>query len=144
MKVREIMSSDVECLPRDASIVEASEMMRDNDIGSVPVCEGDSCVGIITDRDIAIRAVSKGRDLEGMKVSEIMSPDVASVSEDDDVKKAESMMEERGVRRLIVLDRSRKLCGVVSLGDLSGADETLAGRVVGKVTEPVHAKHGLA
>jgi len=142
MKIKEIMSTDFECLTQDAVLVDAAEKMRESDIGSIPVCLGEKVIGMITDRDITVRAAAQSKDFRKTTVGEIMSKDVAFCFEDQDVSEAEKLMEEREVRRLVVLNRDRKLVGVVSLGDLSGVDDKMAGRVVGRVTEPLHAQHG--
>jgi CBS domain-containing protein len=93
--------------------------MKTLDVGPIPVCDGDRIQGMLTDRDITIRATAEGRDPNTTRVREVMTPDVVYCFEDQDVREAAHVMEERQIRRLIVLNRDKRLVGIVSLGDLA-------------------------
>jgi CBS domain-containing protein len=136
MRVNEVMTPNVERIPPDTSLSEAGVKMREHDIGAIPVYEGDRLVGMITDRDIAIRAVAEGRNPDEMTVREAMSPGIAYCFEDEDIREAGKQMRERKVRRLIVLNRSKRLVGIVSLGDLAAqGDEKVAGKALEAVAQ---------
>ena len=119
MKIREIMSSDVQCTKPDNTLTEAAGLMRQLDTGAVPVCDHDRLAGMLTDRDIAIRAVADGRDPNATSVRDVMSPGVVYVFEDQSVEDAAHLMEEKQIRRLPVLNRNKRMVGIVSLGDLA-------------------------
>ena len=112
------MSSDVQTISPDATIEEAAQEMRDGDFGLVPVAEDEELLGVITDRDIAIRAVAGGKD-PGTLVREIMSEEVVWASEDDSVEDAARIMSDHQIRRLPVVDAEQHLVGIVSLGDFA-------------------------
>lgn len=117
-KISEVMSSDVQTISPDATIEEAAQEMRDGDFGLVPVAEDEELLGVITDRDIAIRAVAGGKD-PGTLVREIMSEEVVWASEDDSVEDAARIMSDHQIRRLPVVDAEQHLVGIVSLGDFA-------------------------
>ena len=119
MKLSEIMTPDVQVVSPDAYIVEAAEKMRSLDVGVLPVTEGKLLVGIITDRDITVRAVAEGRDPKGTRVRECMTSGAVFCFEDQDSEEAVTVMQERQVRRLPVLSRGRQLVGVVALADIA-------------------------
>lgn len=137
MKIREIMSGNVECISPTTSISKAAEMMRDEDIGFLPVCEHDKVVGTVTDRDITIRSVAQGRDPRLAPVKEIMTQSVFYAYEDEDVEAVARAMQEDEVRRMLIFDRDDHLVGVVSLGDIAKTlpDRSLAGETLGEITE---------
>jgi len=137
MKVLEIMSRDVECIGPETTILEAAEKMRDLDIGFLPVCDRDRLVGTVTDRDIAVRSVAQGRDARDASIQEIMTPQVFYCYEDDDVEMASRRMQEQEIRRILVLNRQKRLVGVLSIGDLAKAvgEEELAGETLGHIAE---------
>lgn len=140
MRVREIMSTHVQQIRSDASINEAADMMRNFDVGILPVVESNRVVGILTDRDIVIRAVAAGLDPEETTVKDVMTSNVLCCSFDDDIETVARMMEENQVRRVIVLNDQELVVGIVSLGDLAvkGHDEHLSYEVLERVCEPVH------
>jgi CBS domain-containing protein len=117
-KLKELMSRDVKVIDPEMSIGEAAVQMRDGDFGMLPVGEDDRMIGTISDRDIAIRAVAEGKDSE-TKVRTVMSDGIAWAYEDDSVDKAVKIMSERQVRRLPVVDRDKRLVGIVALGDFA-------------------------
>lgn len=138
MRVSDVMSRDVEVVAPDATLTEAAQKMKALDVGPLPVCDGTRPQGMVTDRDIAIRAVAEGRDPNTTPVSEVMSEGVVSCYVDDDVREAVKLMEKEQIRRLAVLDRAKNLVGVVSLGDLAtqGANRKLAGEALKSISEP--------
>lgn len=139
MLVREVMTRGVEVVQPDSTLEEAAAKMERFDIGLLPVCEGDRLVGTLTDRDITVRSVAHGEDPTTDKVRDVMTPDVVYCFEDQDVEEAARLMQEKQVRRLPVLDRDKRLVGIVSLGDLAveTGDEKLAGETLEQVSEPI-------
>ena len=117
-KLQDLMSRDVKVISPDMSIRDAANHMRDGDFGMLPVGENDRMIGTITDRDIAVRAVAEGKD-STTKVRDVMSEGIAWVFEDQTVEEAAKMMSERQVRRLPVVDRNKRLVGIVALGDFA-------------------------
>ena len=118
MKVSEVMTSDVQTVQPDQTAQQAATFMLSADAGSIPVTEGDRLVGMITDRDIAVRGIAKGHGPD-TPVRELMSNDIICAREDDDVDDVATKMSEAQVRRLPVIDADNRLCGIVSLGDLA-------------------------
>jgi CBS domain-containing protein len=137
MKVSEIMSRNVECIFPDTSIKEAAEKMRSLDVGFLPVCQEDKVIGVLTDRDIAIRHVADGQNPYRVKARDIMTPNVLYSYEDQDVEEVARYMQEYEIRRVIIVDRTDHLAGVVSLGDLAQAagEESLAGETLKDIAE---------
>ena len=137
MKVREIMTGSVECIPPDTTISKAAEKMRDMDIGFLPICENDRLVGAVTDRDITIRSVAQGRDPRLAPVKDIMSLQAVYCYEDDEVQNVARKMQDREVRRMLILDHQKKLVGIVSIGDIARAsgDQKLVGETLGHIAE---------
>ncbi|MEA3035846.1 MAG: hypothetical protein QOH04_1611 [Sphingomonadales bacterium] len=137
MKVSECMSSDVRTVSPDQPIREAAQFMLRDDAGAMPVGEGDRLVGMLTDRDIAVRAVAEGRGPD-TPVSEVMSDDLLFAYDDEEVEDVAIKMSDRQVRRLPVLSREgEQLVGIISLGDISRSDQGEAASVaLGGVTDP--------
>ena len=115
--IRELMSSDPVTCPPDAEIRAAAELMRDRDVGDVVVVAGDEVRGIVTDRDITVRAVADGRGPD-TPLSQVLSGDLVTVEPGDPVEKAVGLMREHAVRRMPVVESGR-LAGVISIGDLA-------------------------
>jgi len=137
MKIREIMTPDAQCIRSDETLVDAASLMRQLDVGVLPVCDDDVVVGMLTDRDIAIRAVAESRDPSCTLVHEIMSPGTIFVYDDHDVQEAVRVMEDHQIRRAPVLNREKKLVGIVSLGDIAvDAGAALSGEVLKFVSQP--------
>src|SRR5688500_7858414 len=138
MKLAAIMTGGIEIIPPHATLAEAAKKMASQDIGSLPVCaERRRVVGIITDRDITVRAVARGMDPNRTRVEEVMTRDVLCCSSDADVEDACQLMEQRQVRRLLVTDGNDTPVGIVSLGDIALClRESQAGEVLKKVSEP--------
>ncbi len=112
--------------------------MDELNVGPLPVCDGDKLIGMVTDRDITVRATSAGRDPNTTSVREAMTADVVYAYEDQDVRDAARMMSEQQIRRLPVIDRDNRLVGIVSLGDIAAetGDDRLSGEVLEQVSEP--------
>ena len=119
MKVNELMSLRVELATPNDSIQEAAKVMHRIDAGVLPVGENDRLVGMITDRDITVRAVAEGKDPKTTLVRDVMSPEVRYCYEDDEVESVAENMAELQVRRLPVLNREKRLCGLISLADIA-------------------------
>jgi CBS domain-containing protein len=137
MKVSEAMTCDVRLAYPDQSIREAARMMAELDIGALPVREGDRLVGMITDRDIAVRAVARGLGAD-TPVREVMSAEVKYCYEDQTVDEVSQNMGDQRLRRLPVLNRDKRLVGILSLGDLA-IDQDLqdeAGEALGQISRP--------
>jgi CBS domain-containing protein len=136
MRVREAMTDDVLIASPDQRICDAARLMAENDIGVLPVGEGDRLVGMITDRDIAVRAVARERGPD-TKVAEVMSRQVLYCFEDEELDEVAGNMSRNQVRRLPVLDRDKRLVGIVALGDLAqGQDERTTGKAVAGISTP--------
>jgi CBS domain-containing protein len=119
MQLNKIMTPEVERLPKDASIHEVARKMKALDVGMIPVYENDCLVGMVTDRDITLRVVAEGRDVMSVLAHEVMTPEVIYCFEDQSIEEAAQVMEQHQIRRLIVLNRDKRLVGIVSLGDLA-------------------------
>jgi CBS domain-containing protein len=136
MKVSEVLTRDVQTIQPDQTAQQAANFMLSADAGSIPVTEGDRLIGMITDRDIAVRGVAKGHGPD-TPVRELMTNDIVCVRIDEDCEEAASRMSEAQVRRLPVLDDQDRLCGIVSLGDLSReTDDETAGQALEGVSQP--------
>jgi CBS domain-containing protein len=137
MKIHEIMSKTVKCVDATLPIAKAAEAMRELDIGFLPIRDHDKLVGTITDRDITIRSVAQGRDPRLGRVSEIMTQELYYCYDDDDIEHVARYMQEKEVRRMVILSRSEELVGVVSLGDIarSVGEQKLAGETLGEIAE---------
>ncbi len=139
MQVHEVMTPGAECTHPNSTLQEAARMMRDLDVGPLPVCsEKDRLVGMITDRDIVVRAIAEGRDPKTVRVKDVMSPDILYCFEDQSIGEAAELMKERQIRRLVVLNHDKRLVGIVSLGDLAAKtrDKALSGETLEQVSEP--------
>lgn len=139
MKIRDVMTENVQYLSPRSSLHEAAQKMADLDCGFLPVGdqEKDKLTGVITDRDITIRAVAQGKDPDATPVEEIMSDRVLYCYADEELESAADSMREQGVYRLIVLNNTedKRLCGVISLGDIMRHDQkSLAGEVASSIS----------
>ncbi|HWH18712.1 MAG TPA: CBS domain-containing protein [Allosphingosinicella sp.] len=137
MKVAECMSPDVETVTPEQPVQEAARLMLRGDAGAIPVCDGGQLAGMVTDRDITVRAVAEGRGPD-TPVRDVMTDEILFVFEDQDVEDAALIMSDRQVRRLPVKSREdERLVGIVSLGDISRSDQGEAASVaLGGVTDP--------
>ena len=136
MKVSEVMTRDVRTVRPDDTAKDAASFMLSEDTGSMPVSDGDRLIGMITDRDIAVRGVAKGMGPD-TPVSELMTNDVVCARDTDDVADVASKMSSAQVRRMPIVDSSDRICGIVSLGDLSReADSVAADQALQGVSAP--------
>jgi len=142
MRVSQVMTRNAECIKPDASVQEAAKRMKSLDVGALPVCDNDRLVGVITDRDIAVRSAAEGRDPKADRVQATMTPELVYCYEDEDAADAARRMQEKQVRRLPVLNRDKRLVGIVSLGDLAveARDDKLSGETLERVSEPAKVK----
>ena len=141
MQLSEIITREVETVRPDTSAREAAQRMRSMDVGALPVCDGRRLLGMVTDRDLAIRVLAEGRDPNATPVRDAMTPDVTYAFEDDDVQRAADLMKEQQIRRLPVLDREKHLVGIVALGDIAttGKDR-LSGDALQQISQPSHGQ----
>ncbi len=139
MKVKEIMTADPVCLTRDASLQEAARHMRDKDFGCIPVVDKEGSripVGMITDRDITCRTVADGKNPLDLTVGDAMTSTAATVTEETSVEECCSLMEEKQVRRMAVVDGSGGCCGIVAQADIAlNAAKNQTGEVVQQVSK---------
>jgi CBS domain-containing protein len=117
--VREVMTTNVVYLPSETTLAEAARTMREQDIGDVVVADGNKPAGLVTDRDIVVRAVAERCDPSSTTIGEIMTHDLIKVSQDDSVQSAALLMRDHAVRRVLVFDDNEALVGIVSIGDLA-------------------------
>jgi CBS domain-containing protein len=139
MRIAEVMTRDVKVIGPERSVREAARLMDNLNVGSLPVCDGERLVGMITDRDITVRATAVGEDPDRTRVKEIMTDDVRWCFEDDDVSDVVRTMGDVQIRRLPVIDHEKRLVGIVALGDLAtdraeGTEEAL--RNISEPSEP--------
>ena len=118
-KVGDVMTSRPRAVTPQTLLTEVAELMLAEDVGAVPVVEGDRLVGIVTDRDIVVRAIAKGKDPRGMPAAEASSRELVTVSPDDDLSDALELMARYQVRRLAVIGEDERLVGVVSQADVA-------------------------
>jgi CBS domain-containing protein len=118
-KVREVMTDRPRCVTLETPISEVAQLMESEDIGSLPVLEGDQLAGMITDRDIVVRAIAQGKDPRGMPVREVASRELVTVYADDDLSNALKKMASQQVRRLPVVDEDNRLVGVLAQADVA-------------------------
>lgn len=139
MKVNDVMTRQVECIGANESVQAAAQRMKALDVGALPVSENDRLKGMITDRDIVVRCVCEACDAKTMKIKDAMTPRIVYCFDDQDIEEAAAMMREKRIRRLAVLNRQKRLVGIVSLGDLAveSGDEHLAWETLERVCEPV-------
>ena len=135
MRVSEIMTTNVECISPDAGMTEIANRMKTLDVGFLAICENDRLVGTITDRDIVIRGIASGKNLDTLKARGIMSDDIFWCYEDDEIKDVAGKMREKNVRRMVLLTRDKRLAGVVSIGDISKVEEKESGKTLKDITE---------
>ena len=135
------MSRSVEKIDFNATVSEASQKMKSCDVGVLPVEKNDEIVGILTDRDIVLRVIAEKLDPKSTAVGKVMTSEIFSCQEDDDLRDAAQLMEENQIHRLIVLDSIDSLCGILSVSDIAvkGKDEHLAYEVFEKICEPAQS-----
>ena len=135
MKIREIMTTNVECVSPDTGLKDLAGKMKTLDVGFVPICENDRLVGTVTDRDIVVRGLAGGKDIATCKAGDIMTTNVFWCFEDQDVKDVAKQMRDKDVRRMVILNQGKRLVGVVSIGDISKVEEKETGKTLKDITE---------
>lgn len=140
MKVRDIMTAKVETVGPETDLSTVARQMKDLNVGSIPVVDGDQLVGIVTDRDIVIRSVAEGKDSRTERVQTVLTPSPRTVSPDADVQEVATFMAREQIRRLPVVDNGR-LVGIVALGDLAldagkAGKDGMVGDALEKISEP--------
>jgi CBS domain-containing protein len=145
MQIREIMTREVDVIPPNALIRDAAAKMKELDVGAIPVCDGQKLTGLLTDRDITVRAVAEGRDPLQVRVTEVMSNEIAYCFEDETIEQAANLMESKQIRRLPILDRNKQLAGIISLGDIAlrtegSRQKELAAEALQEISEPAKLK----
>lgn len=137
MKIRDAMTANVITVEEETPLIEAARATKDNDIGALPVFKGEECTGIITDRDIVIRAIAEGRDPYTTTVHDAMTSDCVFAFEDQDLEEAVRIMDEKQIRRLLITDSDEQLVGILTLQNIADAgDDQLSSDVLEAVTEP--------
>ena len=135
--IRDVMTPNPECVSEKDSIRDVARIMKDQDTGVVPVVEGKRIIGLITDRDIVVRGLAEGKNLENVRVNELMTKSVRSVREDASLDEVLSMMGNAEIRRVPVVNGNDELVGIVSLGDIAaqGNQDGKVGRAVENISE---------
>ena len=125
MKVKDCMCGEVCCVKPDATVCEVAKLMEKNHIGCVPVCDKNNCIiGVVTDRDIILRSIACDKDVKSTNVSEIMTCNVCTCNENDNISEAEKKMSENQIRRIPVVDNN-KVIGILTIGDLAHYDKEI-------------------
>lgn len=136
MNISEVMTQAVRVASPEDTLQMAAQIMDEYDFGLLPIAENDQLVGMLSDRDITIRAVAKGLTPDQHKVREVMTPDVKYIYDDESIEDAVRSMSDLQVRRLPVVSRDKRLVGIVSLGDLSLTEEQSAGEALSSISQP--------
>lgn len=136
MNISDVMTRDVRVASPDDVLQTAAQLMEENDFGILPISENDRLVGMLSDRDITVRAVARGLAPDSCKVREVMSGDVKYVYDDESVEEAARSMSELQVRRLPVINRDKRLVGIISLGDVAVSEPEPAGDALSSISQP--------
>ena len=120
MKVKEAMHKGVEWVGPDTPIIELAKLMHKHDVGAIPIGENDQLIGMVTDRDIVCKGLAEHSDPAPLIARDVMTPGIHCCRDDDDLDKAVQHMEELKIRRLPVINKSKRMIGILSLGDVSG------------------------
>lgn len=135
-QIRDLMTENPRTIGPDATVVEAARVMRDDDVGLVPVVEGDRLVGTVTDRDITIRLVAEEKDATSTTVREIASTDLITIDPEQDLDEALRLMAQHQVRRLPVVEEDGRLVGIVAQADVARhGDDSQTGQVVERISQ---------
>ncbi len=138
MKVKDAMHKGVQWVAPDLSLHAIAQQMQKFDVGAVPVGDNDRLVGMVTDRDIALRGVAQGKDLARLTAKDVMTKGVIWCHDTDDVNDAAHLMESKKIRRLPVIDANKRMVGMISLGDISHAASQ---KTAAELTKAVSAHH---
>jgi CBS domain-containing protein len=140
MKVRELMTGDPATVASGSTLGEVATLMKQEDCGSIPVVEDGRLIGIVTDRDIVIRAVAAGKDPKTVRVREVMSADPVTVGPDQDVKQAEKLMADRQIRRLPVVEKGALVGILVTAQIARSGNERETGQTLKEISEPASGR----
>jgi CBS domain-containing protein len=136
-KVRDVMTQRPRCVSADTPVTQAAALMESEDVGGVPVLDGEQLAGMVTDRDIVTRAVALGKDPRGMPVREVASRDIVVTGPDEDLSDALQLMAQHQVRRLPVIDDENRLVGILAQADIAlEAKDKTVGEVVEAISTP--------
>lgn len=137
MKVKEIMTKSIASLNADDTVEHAAQLMKEHNVGSLPVCNGEKVIGVVTDRDIALRSTAEGENVQKQTVRDIMTSNPVIISPEIEAGEAARIMSERQIRRLPVVENNN-LIGIVSLGDISVEPDLghSAGKALSEISEP--------
>ena len=138
MKVKEAMHKTAEWRQPETPVMEIAKLMTSDDVGSIPIGENDKLIGMVTDRDIIVRAVANGGDLSNKTARDVMTSGIVYCREEDDINDAVKLMEEKQIRRLPVIDEGKRLVGMLSLGDIAHASQL---QLSGELLQSVSAHH---
>jgi CBS domain-containing protein len=138
MKVKDAMHKGAEWVAPTATMIDLCKKMRDLDIGALPVGENDKLIGMVTDRDIVCRGLANGKDASKLTARDVMTPSIVWCHADEDLDDAVRIMENKKIRRLPVIDKDKRLVGILSLGDISHSDKS---KHSGAVLKAVTAHH---
>lgn len=138
MKLKDIMTKNPKVIPANASVRDAARLMKEIDTGALPVMQNNQVIGMVTDRDIVLRSTAEGRNPNEEKVDDVMTHEFIFCYEDQDVKDAAKMMQDKQIRRLPVVDHDKQLVGIISLGDLSvdAGNDKLSGKTLEDISKP--------
>jgi CBS domain-containing protein len=135
-KIREVMTSNPRTVEANASVIDAAKLMRDEDVGIVPIVEGDRLVATITDRDITIRVVAEGKDAQSTDVRGIASTQLVTIDPQQDLEEALRLMAQHQVRRLPVVEEDGRLVGIVAQADVAReGEDSRTGQVVEQISQ---------
>ena len=135
--IRDVMTPNPECVSEKDSIRDVARIMKNQDTGVVPVVDGKKVIGLITDRDIVVRGLAEGKNLESAKVTELMTKSIRSVRADSTVDEALDLMGNAEIRRVPVVDQNDEIVGILSLGDIAseGSRDGKVGKAVENISE---------
>ena len=138
MKLYEVMTTDVEIIHPEDTLQTAAKKMRDRNIGFLPVCDGDRLIGVLSDRDLIVRALADGVDSSAIVGRDLVTSPAIYCFDDQNLDEAAKLMHDNQIRRLVILNRDdKRMVGVISLGDLAiNVDDKLSGDVLQSISEP--------
>lgn len=134
MDINEVMNRDSFWTQPTTPLIDIARAMREHDVGSLPVVESDTLVGMVTDRDLTIRGLADGKDIQSSTARDVMTREIFWCYEDADVKDVANYMQEKRVRRLPVINHDKRVVGMVSIGDITRASTELAGETLRKLS----------
>ena len=138
--VKDVMTKHVECLGPETSLRDIAAKMKEIDAGSIPICDKDRLVGMVTDRDIVIKTLGSDRDPDAVKAGDVMTSPIVYCFEDQPIEEVARIMEVKQVRRIVALTREKRLAGIISLGDISlkGGSNEVSEEILEQVSKPIH------